>query len=313
MVDNSAIISMMITMGLAAAAILVPFLVIFLVARKNETGSWGSLGLGVLAYFWAHYLLPIPIIYFINLGINLQNISDNNFVLYALITSVIMAVMCSLGRLWCVWLMNKRTPSLYRAICSGVGFAAVQAISVIVTYAGYIKDSRLLNSGGKDALISYLSNGASNSSNITKFDAEKIDELVKSLTESGSFEIILTGINIILVTLVEIGIIVLMYEGFIRRKKWLTTAICAGINMAFTFIVIVLSSLSTDDMGNVLSNDVSSILYNGFVLICALVSLWFTWGAIKRYKRVQKEGPYAHYAYFEKNKEVKNDKIKDVL
>ena len=31
-----------------------------------------------------------------------------------------------------------------------------------------------------------------------------------------------------------------------------------------------------------------------------LVSIWFVYGAVCRYKIVLKEGPYAHYAYFEK-------------
>lgn len=311
MVGNSAIISMMITIGMAAAAVMVPFLVIFLVARKKETGSWGSLGLGVLAYFWAHYLLPIPIIYIISIFIDLKKISDKYYIVYVLITSLIMAVMAGFGRLWCVWLMNKRTPSLYRAICSGVGFAAVQALSVIITYAGYVKDAKVLNSGGRDALTSFLSGGDSTTKTATQFDTSMINELISKLTGTSSFDIIMTGINVILVTIVEIGIIVLMYEGFIRHRKWLITAICSGINFVFTFVAIVLSSLSDEIMGSVLSKSACSIVYNAYVLICALVALWFTWGAIKRYKRVLAEGTYAHYAYFEKKSE--KDKIKDLL
>lgn len=310
MVANSSIISMMITMGLAAAAVLIPFLVIFLVARKNETGSFGSLGLGMLAFFWAHYLLPIPLIYIMGMFVNLEKLSESYYVVYVLIISLLFSVMACLGRLWCVWLMNKRTPSLYRAICSGVGFAAIQALSVIVTYFSYIKDSRVLNSGGKDALIKLLTNGASDSTNTTTFDSAKIDELISQLTQSNSFDIIMSGVNVLLITVVEIGIIVLMYEGFIRHKKWLTTAVCAGVNLAFSFITMILSSLSKDSMGKVLSPTVGSMIYNAFVLLCALASIWFTWGAIKRYKKVLKEGPYAHYAYFEKSDK---DKAKDVL
>ena len=63
MISNSVMVSMIVTIVLAAAGIIVPFVMIYITARKKETGSFASFGLGILAYFWSQYLLPFPIIY----------------------------------------------------------------------------------------------------------------------------------------------------------------------------------------------------------------------------------------------------------
>ena len=63
MVADSVMIAMIFTAILSGAAVVVPFAAIYFMARKKETGILSSFGLGLLAYFWAQYLLPIPIIF----------------------------------------------------------------------------------------------------------------------------------------------------------------------------------------------------------------------------------------------------------
>ena len=296
MVSNSVIVSMFVTIILAAAGILVPFFTVFWIARKKETGSFGSLGLGVLAYFWSQFLLPLPVLFILTRYTGFMNIYNNDkyYVVYLLITAILLSALSALARLWCVWLMNKRTPSLYRAICSGLGFAVLQVMSIIGSYVTYIKYANILNKAdGVSALTGYLKSA---NANITDAD---IDKIIQPITSASITDVLFEGINIIFVIIIEVAFITFIYEGLIRNKKWLATLICAGINVVFSFLTMLFSELSGDKLGLV-NKGTGTWIYNVFMLICGLFAAWFVYGAGNRYKAVIKEGPYAHYAYFEK-------------
>ncbi len=296
MVSNSVIVSMFVTIILAAAGILVPFFTVFWIARKKETGSFGSLGLGVLAYFWSQFLLPLPVLFILTRYTGFMNIYNNDkyYVVYLLITAILLSALSALARLWCVWLMNKRTPSLYRAICSGLGFAVLQVMSIIGSYVTYIKYANILNKAdGVSALTGYLKSA---NANITDAD---IDKIIQPITSASITDVLFEGINIIFVIIIEVAFITFIYEGLIRNKKWLATLICAGINVVFSFLTMLFSELSGDKLGLV-NKGTGTWIYNVFMLICGLFAAWFVYGAVNRYKAVIKEGPYAHYAYFEK-------------
>ncbi len=297
-VSNSVIISMYISVILAAAGVLVPFFAVFLVARKKETGSFGSLGLGVLAYFWSQYLLPLPILFVLTNYTGFMTIYNNDkyYVVYLLITAVILGVFSALARLWCVWLMNKRTPSLYRAICSGIGFSLFQVLSVIGSYITYIKYAGILN--GPNGTETLKETVRALNQNLSDAD---IDKIIQPITSSTVTENLLSGINVILVVIIEIAMITLVYEGLIRNKKWKAAFICAGVNVAFSFLTMLFSALPGDKIG-IVGKGTGMIIYNAFMLVCGLFAAWFIYGAVNRYKAASAEGPYAHYAYFEKKR-----------
>ena len=307
MISNSVMVSMIVTIVLAAAGIFVPFVMIYITARKKETGSFASFGLGILAYFWSQYLLPFPIIYIKMKFKGFMTIFSNDryYVVYILITALLLGVLGTLGRLWCVWLMNKRTPSVYRAMCSGIGFAVFGAGSIVLSYITYFKYSGLINSGGAAALSDYLKTG---NAYVTQ---DSIDNVVSQLQQARVTDITFEGINVVMVIVVEIAFAAFIYEGLIRNKKWKAAAVCACINTVYSFLTMLLSSLSQDKMGNLVSKTVGSVIYNGYMLICGLVAAWFVYGALIRYRQAVKEGPYAQKAYFEKMDEA--EKIKGLL
>ncbi len=303
MISNSVIAVMIITVILASLSILIPFGLVFFNARKKETGSIGSFGLGALAYFWSQYLLPFPILYILMNFTGFMNIYNNEkyYVIYILITSAMLGMLGTLGRLWCVWLMNRNIPSLYRALSSGIGYSVFGSLSVVTAYVTYVRYAGVLNSQGSDAFSDMLKAGNAGVTN------EAIENIINQLTGASVVEIAFEGINAVLVVIVEMALIAFIYEGYIRGKKWTATLICAGINILFSFFTILFSSMSTEKMGNVVSGLTGSIVYNSFMLVCGLVAAWFLYGCIIRYRTALKEGPYAHYAYFE----VKDDKSKE--
>ena len=218
---------------------------------------------------------------------------------------MLLGVLGTLGRQWCVWLMNKRTPSAYRAMCSGIGYAVFGAGSIILSYITYFKYSGLLNSGGALALSDYLKAG---NANVTQ---DSIDNVISQLQQARITDITFEGINVIMVIVIEIAFAVFIYEGLVRNKKWKAMAVCAGINTVYSFLTMLFSSLSQDKMGNLVSKTMGSVIYNGYMLICGLLAMWFVYGALIRYRQAVKEGPYAQKAYFEKMDE--EEKIKGLL
>lgn len=307
MISSSVMASMIATIVLASAGIVVPFVIIYIIARKNETGSFASFGLGLLAYFWSQYLLPVPILYILTQFSGFMNIYSNDryYVIYIFITASLLGILGTLGRMWCVWLMNKRTPSLYRALCSGIGYATFGAGSVILAYVTYFKYSGLLNSKGAAALSDYLKAGNASATQ------DSIDNVVSQLMNARVIDIAFEGINVIMVIIVEIALVTFIYEGIIRNKKWKTTALCAAVNIVYSFLTMLLASLSQDKMGNIVSKTTGSMIYNAYMLICGLFAAWYVYGAVIRYRQAVKEGPYAQKAYFERTDE--KEKIKGLL
>ena len=296
MVSYSTISAMVVTVVLALLALIVPFLVIFLVSRKKETGAWSSLGLGLLGQFWSQHLLPYPILWILTMFgwfMTIYN-DDSYYIIFVLVTSLLLTALAALGRLWSVWLMNKHTPSLYRAICAGLGFAGIKVLSLVFSYISYIQHSLAINKMGVQAFAEEL---LASKATLTQ---ESVDKLVEQLTSVTSFSIVMEGINMIFMVAVEVALTVLIYEGIFRKKFWRATLVSGAINYVYTVLGTIIGALSTDKLGNVISQNTGNMIYSVYMLIWGLAGIWFIYGAVNRYQLVLKEGPYAHYAYFEK-------------
>ena len=295
MVSNSTIISMYITVIISVAALAAPFLVIFITSHKRESGLWSSLGLGILGQFWSQHLLLIPVMYVFTLFGWFMTIYEDKsyYLLYAFITSIILVALTALGRLWSIWLMNKRTPSLYRALCAGIGFGGVKVFSMVVSYVSYISYCNEINSVGVETFTENLKKARTN------LTAESINNLVQQLTDADPYSIIMEGINMIFIVAVEAALAVVIYEGIIRHRLWIATAISAGINLVYTYIGTVIGASATDKLDNIMSKGMSSNIYNAYMLMCGLISGWVIMKAVGKYKAMVAEGPYT-LTYFEK-------------
>ena len=188
--------------------------------------------------------------------------------------------------------MNKRTPSFYRAVCSGIGFAAFRSLSVATSYYSYHGYSKAVNSEGVEALTERL---LGTGIGLTESD---VNNMISQLTGANNFDVAMEGINAFLLVIIEIAIMVLVYEGFVRKKMWLGTLVSCGVAFTFSFLSMIIGRTA----GN--------IIYDAYVLICALASAWVIWQVFKRYQEALKVGLYTETVYFEKTEE---DRMKDLL
>lgn len=300
MVADSVMIAMIFTVIVSGASIIVPLAALYFMGRKKETGTLPSFGLGLLAYFWSQYLLPIPILFLLTkMGWFMKVYETKNlYIVYILITALLLASLASLGRIWCIWLMNRNVPSLYRAMSSAVGFASFKAMSVLASYLSYYNYLKILNTQGRDALMKVLTASSA-------IDTDKASSMIDNLSQAGAFDAAMQGINVVMALLVDIALIIIIYEGYIRKKTVKAVVISGAAGFAYSFLGMLINALGTEEMGNVIGSHTGALLYDSYVFACALVSAWIIFNAVKRYKRVLAEGPYAHFAYFEKpSKEV---------
>lgn len=298
MVSGTITAAMVFAIVMSIIAIVIPALMIYLMVRKKETGMASSFGLGLLAYFWAQYLLPIPILFFLtkwNWFMDMFN-TGNMYVVYLLITAFVMVLLATLGRVWCVWLMNKKVPSLYCALSSAIGFTAFTAMSKVTTYWSYINYCKLINNEGVDALVEVVTSGG-------RVTREAAEEMASQLINANAFDICMEGFNMIFIVIIEMFLVMVIYEGFIRNKTVKATLLSGAIGVVYTFISSLIGSLSIDKMGNLAAQHTTAMISDVFVAICGFASAWYLLGAVRRYKKALAEGPYAHYAYFEKEKE----------
>lgn len=304
MVADSVMIAMIFTAIMSGAAVVAPFAVIYFMARKKETGTLSSFGLGLLAYFWSQYLLPIPILLLLTkMGWFMKVYeTDNLYVVYLLITALLLSSLASLGRVWCIWLMNRKVPSLYRAMSSAVGFASFKAVSVLASYLSYYNYIKIFNTQGRDELMKVLTaSGTVNSENAAS--------MIDNLTQAGAFDAAMQGVNVFMSLLVEIALIIIIYEGYVRKKTVIATVISGAAGFAYSFFGMLINALGSDEMGHVVGENSVALLYDAYVFACALAAAWIIVNAFNRYKRVLAEGPYA-LAYFERKDKKKSEKEK---
>jgi len=295
MFSDSVMISMMFTIIISGASIVVPLCMLYFVTRKTESGVPGSFGLGLLAYFWSQYLLPIPILLILNAikGFDKLMESKEYYVIYLVITSVLLVGLASLGRVWCIWLMNRRTPSLYRAISSAVGFASFTALSRIATYLSYYNYMKLYNAEGEEALKSLITANKT----ITQDNALKMIDSLKSVS---AMDVSMEGINVICMLMVEIALVVIIYQGFICKKTVKATFVSAGVGVVYSLVGMIINALGKEEMGNVISHNTAVVAYNVYLFACALAAIWIIVNALQKYRKAMAEGAYAQVAYFEK-------------
>ena len=221
---------------------------------------------------------------------------------------MLLALFAALARIWCIWLMNRMIPSLYRAMSSAVGFASIHALSVIASYLSYYNYLKIFNTQGRDELMKILTASSA-------VDTDEASSMIDKLTQAGTFDAAMQGINVVMALLVDIALIIIIYEGFIRKKTVKAVVISGAAGFAYSFLGMLIRALGMEEMGNVIGGQTGVLLYDSYEFACALVSAWIIFNAVKRYKRVLAEGPYAHYAYFEKPNKAKDekDKIEQVL
>jgi len=269
----------------------VAFLALYLTARKKELGIWCSLGLGAVAPLWSSFLFPVLVLSLLN-AVGLYSTSGG--ILTVIFIGIVYGMFNGVGKLWGIWLMNKRTPSLYRALCTGIGYSVWGIIMTVSRGLDDIKLFNILNSDGVQGLKDHLT--------AQKYSELYVDSKVASLVDAQGISYVLAGIDQVLIVIFEVALAVLIYEGIIRKKKWIGTLVAAGVYAFYKFVTELIIMMTGESFGNMLSEDMSSILCNVFLLICGLAGVWLIMGAFSRYQLVLKEGPYAHYAYFEKEK-----------
>lgn len=311
--SSSVMIAIMSTVILSGASVVIPFAGIYLITRKTEVSILSSFGLGLLAYFWSQYLLPIPLLYIITKIPGFMTIynEDKWYVLYLLVTAIVLVSLATLARVWCVWLMNKRTPSLYRAASSAIGFSAFRAVSVFATYLSYYNYGRTYNAEGREALVKLITAPG----NVTGDNANK---MIDSLLGARAFDAAMEGINVVLMLVVEIALVVIIYEGFIQKKTVKYSIVSGVIGFVYSFAGMLINALAGDELSNLVPGTTCSLIYDAYLLACALPAMWMIISAFKKYKRALAEGPYAQKAYFERNNQLSGDKkdedkIKQVL
>ena len=232
---------------------------------------FASFGLGFLAFFWSEFLIMLPIQVFLN-----TEWMQAHMVIYYFIYSLISAVLAGFGRYWAVWLMNHRTPSLYRAICSAIGFVTFNAVDIIILCRSGISQSLFLNVEGKKAFSDELLRVNEG------MTSEEISQKINSLINAQSFDIIIKGINLLMLVFVEAALIVVIYKGLIKKRKMIAVIISDALGFGYIFITYLL--------GNYITNGVNSIIYNAFCFACGIASLWFVLKEIRYYRRINSYG-----------------------
>lgn len=263
----TSIIAMVLAIILAVA---VPIL-IFIYVKKRYSLNSQIIIYGLLSYMLGGYLLP----YLIMIGLQLLDSSTGIFTavpaVYAVLISVITAVLEFAALYLGLRFIHKRTPiNVGNAILFAVFFCVFPLLTQTISNLGsYLSVSITVNGGGlRDAVANMIE-----ANETTKADVESLLAAMTSLFTESFFYYIFMVLDVLLLLLVRAGVCILLAGGMLGKLKKPQTY--------YSFIIIALYAaiMFLRYCGAVENYVFAELLY----LVLAVVSLFFAYHALSHF------------------------------
>ena len=265
MLSQSAIAGMWFTLFVC---FMVPILAITVLALRNrKKGVLGAWFMGMLGFFIAQIMLRIPVLnYMSDIGV-LARMQKSSIIGYCLFLALTAAFMETVGRFAAAKVLEKRGLSFQRSLASGMGHGAIEAMLVVgLTYISDMTYVVMIMNGSFDTMVQdALASGIA-----TEADAAALMNAKDILVSTNGFTFALAGYERILTMILHVFMTVLLCFFVIKKQSLKGHAFCFIFHSCIDFVTAYVGILSTEDGGDVLSQNAGyAIIYIFLTIICA--------------------------------------------
>lgn len=240
-----------------------PLILYIVYGVKNKgKGVWVAWILGAAGFFVMQYSLRTPILVLMQGIPGFMEFVEKYYVVYCFVLAFTAGLFEMVGRLFVAKIIGTRL-TFKRGFAAGMGHGSIESILLIgMTYVNNLIYILLINSGGYDALVEQVVAAGQ--------DANSMYQVRDALISTFPGVFYLAGYERVLTLVFHIALSLIVCYFVANNKTYKGIGICVLAHTAMDFIVGLLNGLSTEYMGNLVSETVGYVLIYLFMTLVAV-------------------------------------------
>ncbi len=274
MVNVSTIIAVCVTLFIS---LVLPVIAYIMYGVKNKAkGVWTAWLLGAAGFFVMQYLIRTPIIALLPAIPGFMEFVEEYYVVYCLVLAFSAGLFEMIGRFVVAKFLDESI-SFKRGFAAGMGHGSIESMLLIgMTYINNLLYIIAINSGGYDTLIGQAAAAGQ--------DTSSLYAVRDALISTGAGVFYLAGYERILTMILHIALsLVVCYFVWKKKTVW-GVLICVVVHTVVDFTAGVLNGLSTEYMGNVVTQEIGYVLIYVFLTLVAIGSAVVIYRIRKQWK-----------------------------
>ncbi len=261
MVSAGAIIGIVITLFIS---LILPILILIIFGVKNkQQGIWSAWGLGALGFFVPQIIIRLPILNSIASSEGYKSFAKNHYVVYCFVLAFTAGLFELVGRYVVAKVIAKKF-TFKRGIAAGLGHGGIEAMILIgMTYINNLIYAVMINTGGLDATIESLSG--------TGIDTNQLVNVKEAMLSTNASLFYFAGYERILTMIGHVALSLIVCYFVVKKKDAIGLLICLGLHFILDFVSVIISGMSTQYLGNVLSDNMALIITYVFLTVMAVI------------------------------------------
>lgn len=263
MISTSTIIAVCITLFVS---LILPLIIYIVYGVKNKgKGVWTAWLLGAAGFFVMQVIIRVPIVNVLSMLPGFTLFVQRHYVLYCLILAVTAALFEVIGRYAVAKILSKKL-SFTKGVAAGLGHGGIEAMVLIgMTYINNLLYIVMINSGSYDMLIEQTA--------AMGVDASPLLTIRETLLAASAGMFYLAGYERVLTMILHTALSLLVCYFVWKKKDVLGILVCVLIHTIVDFVSPLLSGLSTDYLGSVMSQNTAYVLIYAFLTLIAAGSV----------------------------------------
>lgn len=266
MIGTSTIVAVLVTLFITLPLPLIVYIIYGI--RNKGKGVWMAWAIGAAGFFITQVIIRLPILNVVSLLPGYANFVTKHYVLYCFLLALTAALFEFVGRFVVAKILTKKA-SYECGFAAGLGHGSIEAMVLVgMTYVNNLLYIFMINSGTFDVLVEQTIAAGADASVISQLEAIPATFLntAPAMFYLGGFERILAVIGHIAMSLI------VCY--FVWNKQALKgSIICIIWHFILDFGSVMLNSLATPYLGNVVSTNTGYVLTYGFLVFMTIIAV----------------------------------------
>ena len=279
MIGSATVIACIVTL-LISLVLPIAAMIVYGIKNKGK-GIYTAWFLGGSGFFIMQILLRSNILTILAGIPGFQSFTTNHYVLYCLMLGFTAGLFELAARFFCAKFMGKEL-IFERAVSAGMGHGGIEAMLIIgVAYINNLIYISMINSGAFEGIIQQTA--------AMGVDVSQLYALQDALINTSPVMFLLAGFERILAMTAHIAMTVVVCYAVQCKRPVPGMLLCLAVHTAMDSVSAIVSGLSTDILGNVLSQTTAYIIIYTFLTAIAVASVLVLKEIHKRWPTPEKE------------------------
>lgn len=247
--------------------------------KKNRNDVWMAGILGAVGFGVLQISIRLPLLNSLAARPGFADWVEHNYIWYCLFlafTAGLFEVIARYATAKILCYKNKITYNLTyeAAFLAGIGHGGIEAVMIVgMTYVNNLLFSFMINAGAWDSMLAEIKVSAEQMGDMSIYQV--YETVPQQLIGTPWYLYLAAGYERILTMVAHIAMTMIVFYFVGKKKDAIGVLICLFCHTLLDFVSVLLSGMSTDYLGNVLSQNVAYVFVYVFLTVIAGVAIWF--------------------------------------